>query len=409
LEHPLPAQSPTVAARGVVMSNMMSGLPGCRRILGALVAQSSLLAFGLVVSFFFLLQWPAKATGSGFAITEFLFLLPVALFGALYFILRSLSEPIELVWSINASHRLKSWIYPALLAGAGAAIAGAVLTALASPKSMATLAPMALPDLLAAAYAIPLVALALYSAGAMKRYLVMRRGVVAMRAMTGPSSAANDDGLDRVRASIATEAGGGSTNVRPNPQGFTLAGLTSRPWHHSDELPWMQAFIDATDDIRREALQALDAHSDSIITYKYPGLEGDQWKAFKLAARYREAPENLARVPITARLLKTIPGYPSFRDAMFSILAPGGEIKAHRDVSNVFLTMHLGLVTPEGGYLEVAGERRSWRVGEALVFDSSYEHRAINPSSEPRIVLLVDFLHPEITERERAWVASARL
>ncbi|MEX0644460.1 MAG: aspartyl/asparaginyl beta-hydroxylase domain-containing protein, partial [Parvularculaceae bacterium] len=333
------------------------------------------------------------------------------LFGALYLVLQSLSEPIELVWSLNAKNRLKAWVFPMLLAGAAIALAGAILTAAGSSlHRMGAIAPIAIPHMVAAAYVIPLAALAVFSAAALKRYLTMRRGVFDMKAMTGVSSRTISDGLERIRMSIATEAGGGSTNVRPNPQGFFVAGLTSRPWHDPKTLPWIAGFTAAVDDIRREALYVLDAHHDAITVYKYPGLDGDQWKAFKLATRHQEIPENLARAPVTARLLKTIPGYPSFRDAMFSILEPGGEIKPHRDVSNVFLTMHLGLATPEdGGFLEVAGERRPWRAGEALVFDSSYEHRAVNPSSEPRIVLLVDFLHPEMTERERAWAASARL
>lgn len=393
------------------MSDMMSGLPGCRRIVGVLLALSALLVFALVFSYLFLLEWPAQAAGSRFAITEFLFALPIVLFGALYLVLRTLSEPIELVWSINARNRLRSWVYPTLFAGAAIALTGAVLTAIGSSlQRMGAIAPIAIPELIAAAYLVPLAALAVFSAAALRRYFKMRRGVIEMKAMTGPASASHSDGLERIRASIATEAGGGSTNVRPNPQGFVIAGLTSRPWHDADDFPWIAGFKAAVDDIRKEALHVLEAHQKSITVYKYPGLDGDQWKAFKLATRHQEIPENLVRAPVTARLLKTVPGYPSFRDAMFSILEPGGEIKPHRDVSNVFLTMHLGLVTPnDGGYLEVAGERRPWRAGEALVFDSSYEHRAVNPSSGPRIVLLVDFVHPEITERERAWVVSARL
>jgi beta-hydroxylase len=43
------------------------------------------------------------------------------------------------------------------------------------------------------------------------------------------------------------------------------------------------------------------------------------------------------------------------------------------------------------------------------VFDSSYEHRALNPSNAPRVVLLIDFLHPEITEAEREWIKEIGL
>ncbi|MGE0409763.1 MAG: aspartyl/asparaginyl beta-hydroxylase domain-containing protein [Amphiplicatus sp.] len=390
------------------MSVMMSGVPGCRRILGVLAAESGVLLIALAFSWAFLLT-PSAAGPVGGLLAEVWYLLPLGLFGATYLVLQSLSEPIELVWSLRARQRLKAWIYPALGAGAGLALIGAFFLAFRPLVRLGVASPPGLaPDFLAAAYVIPLVPLVLFSAGALKRYLVMRRNLRDMRAMTaGPR--ASDEGLDRVRASIETEAGSGTTNVRPHPQGFVVAGLTSRPWHDPDSLPWMAQFKAAAADIREEALRAIDAHRERIVVYNYPGLDGEQWKAFNLVARHQEIAENLAAAPATARLLKLIPGYPSFRDAMFSILAPGGEIKPHRDVSNVFLTMHLGLVAPEGGYMEVAGERRSWRAGEALMFDSSYEHRAVNPSKEPRLILLVDFLHPDLSERERAWVRAARL
>lgn len=94
---------------------------------------------------------------------------------------------------------------------------------------------------------------------------------------------------------------------------------------------------------------------------------------------------------------------------MFSILEGGGVIHPHRDVSNVFLTMHLPLIAPGDGFIEVGGLRREWRRGEALIFDSSYQHQAQNNSDKTRVVLLVDFLHPDLTREEASWVTASRL
>ena len=78
-------------------------------------------------------------------------------------------------------------------------------------------------------------------------------------------------------------------------------------------------------------------------------------------------------------------------------------------VSNVFLTLHLPLIAPEGGVMEVGGLTRAWRRGEPLVFDSSYAHQARNPTDETRVILLVDFLHPDLTADERQWIHDMRL
>jgi len=171
----------------------------------------------------------------------------------------------------------------------------------------------------------------------------------------------------------------------------------------------MRAFEQNADAIRAEAEAVLKLHAGKISIYNYPGLEGDMWKAFKLVARHEPYEDNLAACPVTAKLLKSVPGYPVFRDAMFSILEPGGVITPHRDVGNIYLTAHLGLRVPPGGFIEVAGERRLWRENEFAVFDSSYEHRAVNDTDGLRVILLIDFLHPEVTGAEREWIRQVHL
>ena len=39
-----------------------------------------------------------------------------------------------------------------------------------------------------------------------------------------------------------------------------------------------------------------------------------------------------------------------------------------------------------------------------LAFDDSFEHEVHNPAADPRVVLLVDVWHPELSEAERARV-----
>ncbi|WP_455219120.1 aspartyl/asparaginyl beta-hydroxylase domain-containing protein, partial [Kaarinaea lacus] len=97
------------------------------------------------------------------------------------------------------------------------------------------------------------------------------------------------------------------------------------------------------------------------------------------------------------------------RDAMFSLLEPHADIDRHQDYHNVYLTCHLGLIIPENAYIQVAGIEKRWEEGKCLVFDSSYTHSAHNHDDNPRLILLVDFLHPDINEAEFDWLEQVGL
>jgi len=377
----------------------MVGLPGCRRILFVMVMQLVVLAAAATLSL--------HATLSGLhtdlmdsAIV--LLALPLGLLLLVFANLKVMSEPIELLWSINAKMRMQRIVFPALWAGLALFVLAFAI------ERVATFNTFWLASVEALAYAAPLGALAILSLNGIRRYIAMRRGAAEIERVLAEKSP-DTDGLERVRVSFANEMGRASTNVRPGPQGFNLAGLTSRPFHEPASFEWMRAFEQNADAIRAEAEAVLKLHAGKISIYNYPGLEGDMWKAFKLVARHEPYEDNLAACPVTAKLLKSVPGYPVFRDAMFSILEPGGVITPHRDVGNIYLTAHLGLRVPPGGFIEVAGERRLWRENEFTVFDSSYEHRAVNDTDGLRVILLIDFLHPEVTGAEREWIRQVHL
>ena len=70
---------------------------------------------------------------------------------------------------------------------------------------------------------------------------------------------------------------------------------------------------------------------------------------------------------------------------------------------NVWITAHLGLQIPEHCGLRVGRQTRRWTEGQFLFFDTSYQHEAWNDSDVPRIVLLFDFLHHELSPAERSF------
>ncbi|MCG8435166.1 MAG: aspartyl/asparaginyl beta-hydroxylase domain-containing protein, partial [Gammaproteobacteria bacterium] len=68
---------------------------------------------------------------------------------------------------------------------------------------------------------------------------------------------------------------------------------------------------------------------------------------------------------------------------------------------NTKLTVHLPLITPGNGALKVAGEARTWKTGELLLFDDSFEHEAYNNSDQTRVVLIFKVWHPGISLEEK--------
>ncbi|MCP5348439.1 MAG: aspartyl/asparaginyl beta-hydroxylase domain-containing protein [Gammaproteobacteria bacterium] len=99
-------------------------------------------------------------------------------------------------------------------------------------------------------------------------------------------------------------------------------------------------------------------------------------------------------------LAGTCLGYP-WGDAVFSVQAAGSNLSAHCSVDNLRVRCHLGLSIPDSCGIRVGEQKRKWREGECLLFDDSIEHEVWNNSKEDRLVLILDFWNPELTEIER--------
>jgi beta-hydroxylase len=89
---------------------------------------------------------------------------------------------------------------------------------------------------------------------------------------------------------------------------------------------------------------------------------------------------------------------------MFAELPPGGKLNRHRDPYAGSVRCHMGLVTPndDACYIDVDGQRHSWRDGQGVVFDETYIHEAHNNTEHNRIILFCDIERPVTM----AWVAA---
>ena len=81
---------------------------------------------------------------------------------------------------------------------------------------------------------------------------------------------------------------------------------------------------------------------------------------------------------------------------MYAELPAGSHLGQHRDPYAGSVRYRLGLVTPNNDqcFIEVDGERRSWRDGEAIIFDETFVHWAQNNTQHTRIILFCDIERP---------------
>ena len=107
------------------------------------------------------------------------------------------------------------------------------------------------------------------------------------------------------------------------------------------------------------------------------------WKRFYLKWYNANHPSAAEFCPNTVALLNRIP---CVKAAMFAELPPEGVLNPHRDPFAGSLRYHLGLVTPNDDrcFIDVDGERYSWRDGEGVVFDETFsQERRRHQSHHP--------------------------
>ena len=189
--------------------------------------------------------------------------------------------------------------------------------------------------------------------------------------------------------------------------------IRSRPWWDPQQFGWARELEANFPLIKAELLAILTGpkgmpwgsvggrskHDRSLVR------SGD-WKEFVLLGNSDKVGQNLSMVPVTASILTRAPDVLQMAthgvgESLFSVISPGTHLRPHCGSTNGRLTAHFGLVVPEGCSIRCGDEIRTWEEGKVIVFDDSYEHEVWHRGEGARIVLLINFWHPDVPPHAR--------
>lgn len=183
--------------------------------------------------------------------------------------------------------------------------------------------------------------------------------------------------------------------------------LTAQPWWTPEETGYERAIrkLEANwEVIKDEGISLLDQKSGGFIPEEENLREQGDWKQFTLYQRGRKNAAACQKTPQTCAIIDTIKDATSCKRGQikYSVMLPGTHVWPHTGPTNCRLRLHLGLVIPKNVAIRVGRETRTWEEGKALIIDDSFDHEVWHNGSTFRLILIVDFWHPDLTPQQRA-------
>lgn len=246
-----------------------------------------------------------------------------------------------------------------------------------------------------------------------------RRGLIEevlapLRARHGAS------GLMRIDACMASYLGERTAepaDARQRPKKLFVPGLPTSPYLETHTLPWLDTLRSTFASIREELSALRQASPDAFrpfLTFTHEeqaqrhlrnhGNAPAVWDAYFFYRHGLRHDDNHARCPQTSTALEACPlnhVRGQAPEICFSVLTPGTHILPHHGDTNARVVVHLPLIVPAKCMLNVGGESHTWREGEPVVFDDTFEHEAWNHGESDRIVLILDAWNPYLSDAER--------
>lgn len=178
------------------------------------------------------------------------------------------------------------------------------------------------------------------------------------------------------------------------------AGGSKRPIYFDtkETRPELLVFEENFETIKKELenvekLSAIPAYEELDKFQADPDKPKTKWKVFVLnmMGEFDQAAERLC--PEICNMIREIP---DVFQAMFSVLEPERSIPAHKGPYKGYLRYHIGVKIPKENppQIRIEDTYYTWKEGEGVIFDDSWDHEVINHSKEERVVLIIDIYAP---------------
>ncbi|XP_028396833.1 aspartate beta-hydroxylase domain-containing protein 2-like [Dendronephthya gigantea] len=193
------------------------------------------------------------------------------------------------------------------------------------------------------------------------------------------------------------------------PTLFYLEGLPSRSWYNKQDYSTEVSILEKKCTLgifEEEFMKVYENLDKGWVSNKVPSGE---WHLFYFINQGVKDYRNCLQCP---KVVETIEGLESamldcaFGNVMYSVLLPGTSIGRHCGPTNARIRCHVPLIAPKGYFISVAGEQRTWKKGDILIFDDSFYHEVYCHAglNEPRVVLMIDLWHPSLLLKEREMI-----
>jgi aspartyl/asparaginyl beta-hydroxylase (cupin superfamily) len=183
-------------------------------------------------------------------------------------------------------------------------------------------------------------------------------------------------------------------------------GLRAQPTYDPSDFSWTADLLRNFKTVRKEILDLGAASNPEVQAQNL--TDRGRWNVVYFYSGGGQSEETRRACPKTSEILDSIPGVGQAGQTYLSILRGGTHIKQHFGPTNTRLRCHIGLVVPEGPRIRIGNEIHQWGEGECLLFDDSFQHEVWNDGDRDRLVLIIDFWHPELTPAERWAINTAR-
>ena len=218
-------------------------------------------------------------------------------------------------------------------------------------------------------------------------------------------------GLERVLQAVKNREQFEHGHPKQKPNVMFMPDLKAVPfWENEPFQADINTLEDNTDVIFSEYLHIYEELLNGNISGWARNITSSgQWNVFYFYNQGQRNMENCIRCPRTSAVLDKLHNlmrYSLFLNVSYSVLHADTKIDAHYGPTNTRIRCHLGLDVPNGCTLTVCGMKKFWQKGKCLIFDDSFLHSAQNSNKDAsRVVLLLDFWHPQITNLERRALA----